>query len=186
MFLGAGLLIHGFHRLWVHRWGSESTCLKGIRIGPRGHNGDIFGHPVKVLIGVGSDCYMFSNSPGAGTQRKPSSEQGQDTAHEALLFNFIRDWARYSVLLPKLMNAGAICLGGRTVCSGWKHQNLWCLLTECKFLPSNTDSRGRPSGTAVVCTFYFLAARGSPVQIPGVDMAPLGKSHAVGGIPRRK
>ena len=27
------------------------------------------------------------------------------------------------------------------------------------------------------------AARGSPVRIPGVDMTPLGKSHAVVGIP---
>ena len=32
----------------------------------------------------------------------------------------------------------------------------------------------------------LLAAQGSPVQIPGVDMAPLGKSHAVAGVPRRK
>ena len=32
----------------------------------------------------------------------------------------------------------------------------------------------------------FSAARGSPVQIPGEDMAPLGKSHAVVGIPHIK
>ena len=29
--------------------------------------------------------------------------------------------------------------------------------------------------------FCFSAAWGSPVQIPGADMAPLGKSHAVVG-----
>ena len=30
------------------------------------------------------------------------------------------------------------------------------------------------------------AARGPPVRIPGVDMVPLDKSHAVVGIPRIK
>ena len=35
--------------------------------------------------------------------------------------------------------------------------------------------RGLPSGTVVKCTRSTSAAWGSPVQIPGVDMAPLGK-----------
>ena len=34
--------------------------------------------------------------------------------------------------------------------------------------------------------FPFSAAGGSPVRIPGADMAPLGKSHAVAGFPRIK
>ena len=34
---------------------------------------------------------------------------------------------------------------------------------------------GRPGGTAVMCTRSASAARGSPVRIPGADMAPLGK-----------
>ena len=33
---------------------------------------------------------------------------------------------------------------------------------------------GRPGDTAVKCTCSTLAARGSLVQIPGADMAPLG------------
>ena len=32
-------------------------------------------------------------------------------------------------------------------------------------------------------TFRFPVARGSPVQILGADKAPLGKSHAVVGVP---
>ena len=34
---------------------------------------------------------------------------------------------------------------------------------------------GQPHGTVVKCARSALAARGSPVRIPGVDMAPLGK-----------
>ena len=34
--------------------------------------------------------------------------------------------------------------------------------------------RGRPGGTEVKCAFSALVARGSPVQIPDADMAPLG------------
>ena len=34
--------------------------------------------------------------------------------------------------------------------------------------------RGRPGGRAVKCAHFASAAWGSPVQIPGVDMAPLG------------
>ena len=37
-----------------------------------------------------------------------------------------------------------------------------------------------------VRTFRLSAARGSPVRIPGADMALLGKSHAVVGIPHMK
>ena len=32
----------------------------------------------------------------------------------------------------------------------------------------------------------LLAAQGWPVRIPGADMAPLGKSHAVVGVPSIK
>ena len=34
---------------------------------------------------------------------------------------------------------------------------------------------GQPGGAAVKCTHSASAARGSPVGIPGADMAPLGK-----------
>ena len=34
---------------------------------------------------------------------------------------------------------------------------------------------GPPCGAAVKCAHSALAAWGSPLQIPGVDMAPLGK-----------
>ena len=46
---------------------------------------------------------------------------------------------------------------------------------------------GRPGGAAA--KFACSASqqpRGSPVQILGADMAPLGKSHAVAGVPRIK
>ena len=55
-------------------------------------------------------------------------------------------------------------------------------LTENK----NKKCRGRPCGTAVKCTCSALVAQGSPIRIPGADMAPLGKSHAVAGVPRIK
>ena len=38
----------------------------------------------------------------------------------------------------------------------------------------------------VKCARSTLAARGSQVGIPGTDMAPLGKSHAVDGVPHIK
>ena len=37
--------------------------------------------------------------------------------------------------------------------------------------------RGWPSGTAVKCARSTSVARGSPVWIPGVDMAPLDKPY---------
>ena len=43
--------------------------------------------------------------------------------------------------------------------------------------------RGAPSGTALKFAHSALAVQGSPVWIPGVDMALLGKSHAVVGVP---
>ena len=46
--------------------------------------------------------------------------------------------------------------------------------------------RGRPGGTAVKHAHSALTAQGSPVQIPGVDMALLGASHAVAGVPHIK
>ena len=45
---------------------------------------------------------------------------------------------------------------------------------------------GRPGGEVVKLAHPALTARGSPVRIPGVDMAPLGKSHAVVGVPHIK
>ena len=45
-------------------------------------------------------------------------------------------------------------------------------------------SRGQPSGAAVKCTRSASLRPGAlPVWIPGVDMALLGKSHAVVGVP---
>ena len=44
----------------------------------------------------------------------------------------------------------------------------------------------RPGGAAVKFAHSTLAAWGSPVRIPGADAAPLGKSHAVVGIPHIK
>ena len=38
-------------------------------------------------------------------------------------------------------------------------------------------SWGRPGGTAVKCTCSASAARGSPIRILGVDMAPRGKPY---------
>ena len=49
-----------------------------------------------------------------------------------------------------------------------------------------SDVMGWPGVSAVKCTRSTLAARGLPVWIPGEDMAPLGKSHAVVGIPHIK
>ena len=46
--------------------------------------------------------------------------------------------------------------------------------------------RGQHSVAAVKCTRSALAARGLPVRIPGADMSPLGKSHAVVGVPHIK
>ena len=37
------------------------------------------------------------------------------------------------------------------------------------------QTRGRPGGAAVKCACSASAARGSPVWIPGADMAPRGK-----------
>ena len=45
---------------------------------------------------------------------------------------------------------------------------------------------GGPVAQQLVPTFCFLAAQGLPAGIPGRDMEPLGKSHAVVGVPRYK
>ena len=45
---------------------------------------------------------------------------------------------------------------------------------------------GPARGPAVKCAHSAPAAPGLPVWIPGTDMAPLGKSHAVAGVPRAK
>ena len=44
---------------------------------------------------------------------------------------------------------------------------------------------GQPGGAAVKCARSASAAWGSPVRIPGADMALLG-SHAVVGVPHIK
>ena len=49
-----------------------------------------------------------------------------------------------------------------------------------------SEDRGQPGGAAVKFSLSALAALGSPVRIPGVDMAPLGKGHAVAGVPHIK
>ena len=41
--------------------------------------------------------------------------------------------------------------------------------------PQKFYFQGQPGGAAVKCAHSTLAVRGLPVQIPGVDMAPLGK-----------
>ena len=46
--------------------------------------------------------------------------------------------------------------------------------------------RGCPGGAVVGFARFAPAARGLPGQIPGADMAPLGKSDAVVGVPRIK
>ena len=48
-----------------------------------------------------------------------------------------------------------------------------------------TTSGGWPSGTAVKCARSALAAQGSPIQIPGADMALLRKP-CPGGITHTK
>ena len=42
-------------------------------------------------------------------------------------------------------------------------------------LVKEQEARGGPSGAAVRCARSAFVARGSPVQIPVADMAPLGK-----------
>ena len=51
-------------------------------------------------------------------------------------------------------------------------------LNEVRFVNAyKIESWGRPDGAVVKCAHSHsaLAARGSPVRIPGVDMAPLGQ-----------
>ena len=48
------------------------------------------------------------------------------------------------------------------------------------------QGRCGPSGAAVKCARCASAARGSPVQIPGADMAPLGKKPCCGRCPTYK
>ena len=50
------------------------------------------------------------------------------------------------------------------------HRTTWNILIK------NTHDRGWPRVTAVKFACSSSAAQGSPVQIPGVDMAPLGKT----------
>ena len=50
-----------------------------------------------------------------------------------------------------------------------------------------TNAGASPGGAAVKFTRSTSVARGLPVQIPGVDMAQLGKPcHAVVGVPHIK
>ena len=48
---------------------------------------------------------------------------------------------------------------------------------KCKYmlLVKNRSSRGWPGGAAIKFTCSTLVAQGSPVRIPGADMALLGK-----------
>ena len=48
-------------------------------------------------------------------------------------------------------------------------------LQQQTILKLRKDLRGWPGGAAVKCVRFALSAQGLPVQIPGVDMAPLGK-----------
>ena len=47
-------------------------------------------------------------------------------------------------------------------------------------------SRSQPSGAAVKCARSASVAQHSRIRIPGAGMAPLGKSHAVVGVPHIK
>ena len=58
------------------------------------------------------------------------------------------------------------------------------MLTES--VVKNSDTGPALGGTAVKCARSASAARDSPVQIPGADRAPVGKSHAVAGVPHIK
>ena len=60
------------------------------------------------------------------------------------------------------------------------------MVTEFVFGAHKEAAGGQPGGTAVKSAYSTSVAQGLPVQIPGVDMAPLGKSHAVAGIPHIK
>ena len=60
---------------------------------------------------------------------------------------------------------------------------LLCLLAG-PAIKRNTPGGG-PVAAAVKCARSALVARGSPTQIPGVDVALL-RSHAVAGIPHIK
>ena len=64
--------------------------------------------------------------------------------------------------------------------------NVNSLSTPIKSTPVKKNLRGRPGGAAVKFAPSASAARGSLVRILGVDMALLGKSHAVVGIPHIK
>ena len=46
---------------------------------------------------------------------------------------------------------------------------------ESKKYVQKLKKRGQPGGTAVKCAHSASVARGSPVWIPGADMAPLAK-----------
>ena len=73
--------------------------------------------------------------------------------------------------------------------------SLYVFQGECLTLPHpdprpatkhQNHSRVWPGGAVVKCARSTSAAGGSPVWIPGIDMAALGKSYAVVGVPRIK
>ena len=75
--------------------------------------------------------------------------------------------------VPYLMGLGTVLQTSRglrgtspLVAQRGKAKGHLCKLEAC---------RGWPGGAAVKCACSTWAARGSPVWIPGVDMAPLGK-----------
>ena len=49
----------------------------------------------------------------------------------------------------------------------------------------SSDGAG-PVAQQLTVHIPLLGSPGSPIRIPGEDMAPLGKSHAVVGVPRIK
>ena len=57
------------------------------------------------------------------------------------------------------------------------------MIKEEIYLEDINNFRGWPGGAAIKFARSASAALGSLVRIPCADMAPLGKSHAVAGVP---
>ena len=90
--------------------------------------------------------------------------------------------------LPLFLSTPA-CLVKQTACCitwwlrAWTEFTSWLYCSLCVTLSCplslgshscKTGNRGQPSGAAVKCSRSTLVARGSPIQIPGTVMAPLG------------
>ena len=59
-------------------------------------------------------------------------------------------------------------------------------ITKCQSPIKNAKCGARPVVQWLSSHVPLLGGRGSRVQIPGADMTPLGKSHAVVGVPHIK